>query len=272
MKPRIALRIEVPDYRAAHAGVPPLAELLQRHHAGGSFLFAFGPDWLGRSAAREAAALRRLRDDGFEVGVSGWQPARWIRQAERAEAAWHADQLGRATAAFEQAFGMPPRLHAAPGWRSDPHALRLTQRLGFACASDCRGRFPFVPVWNGEIVRCFQIPTTLPTLDELADGGRPDPQVLKARLLALTATPPAACHVFSLAASPAIAKQAELIEGLLAIWSEQGYEVVSVQAVADDLEMDKLPRHEVVIGRVPGRAGTLLVQGEEFLSAWRNPT
>ena len=272
MKPRIALRIEVPNYRAAHAGVPLLAELLQRHRAGASFLFAFGPDWLGRSAAREASALRRLRDDGFEVGVSGWQPARWIKQAEHAESAWSADQLGRATAAFAQVFGMPPRLHAAPGWRSNPHALRLTQRLGFACASDCRGRLPFVPVWNGEIVRCPQIPTTLPTLDELADGERPDPQALQTRLLALTATPPAAGHVFSLAASPAVAKHAELIEGLLAGWGEQGYEVVSVQAVADDLEMDKLPRHEVVIGRVPGRAGTLLVQGEEFLSAWRNPT
>lgn len=272
MKPRIALRVEVPNYRAVRAGVPLLAKLLQRHRVGASFLFAFGPDWLGRSAVREVAVLRRLRDDGFEVGVSGWQTVRWIKQAERADSSWSADQLGRANAAFAQVFGMPPRLHAAPGWRTNPHALRLTQRLGFTSASDCRGRHPFVPIWNGEIVRCPQIPTTLPTLDELADDGRPDPQMLKARMLALTATPPAAGHVFSLAASPAVAKHAELIEDLLAGWSEQGYEVVSVQAVADDLEMDKLPRHEVVIGRVPGRAGTLLVQGEEFLSAWRNPT
>jgi undecaprenyl phosphate-alpha-L-ara4FN deformylase len=47
------------------------------------------------------------------------------------------------------------------------HALRLTQRLGFCYASDCRGKFPFIPVIDGEIVLCPQLPTTLPTLDEL---------------------------------------------------------------------------------------------------------
>jgi undecaprenyl phosphate-alpha-L-ara4FN deformylase len=47
------------------------------------------------------------------------------------------------------------------------HALRLTQRLGYRWASDCRGSHPFIPVWNAEIVACPQLPTTLPTLDEL---------------------------------------------------------------------------------------------------------
>jgi undecaprenyl phosphate-alpha-L-ara4FN deformylase len=47
------------------------------------------------------------------------------------------------------------------------HALRLTQRLGFCYASDCRGNFPFIPVIDGELVHCPQLPTTLPTLDEL---------------------------------------------------------------------------------------------------------
>jgi undecaprenyl phosphate-alpha-L-ara4FN deformylase len=57
---------------------------------------------------------------------------------------------------------------------------------------------PFIPVWNGEIVACPQLPTTLPTLDELigiddltADNGAPE------HLLRLTADSKQD-HVFTL--------------------------------------------------------------------------
>ena len=43
----------------------------------------------------------------------------------------------------------------------------LTQRLGFDYCSDGRGTHPHLPVWNAELIRCPQLPTTLPTLDEL---------------------------------------------------------------------------------------------------------
>lgn len=270
MKAQLALRIEVPGYRAARRALPLLTEILQRQNAVGSFVFALAPDWLGRSVTRLAPALQQLRDAGFESGVSGWQRRDWLKLAARADAAWSEAQYARAATAFEQVFAAAPRLHAAPGWRSNPHALRLTQRRGFAYASDTRGRHPFVPVWHGEIVRCPQIPTTLPTLDELAD--QTDAPAARDQLLALTASPPASGHVFSLRLAPGFAKQAQRVESLLSGWREQGYEVTSIRTLAEHLEMDKLPRHEVVIGKVPGCEGTLLLQGEEFLSDWRSHT
>jgi len=39
-----------------------------------------------------------------------------------------------------------------------------------------------------------------------------------------------------------------------------------VRAIYDDLEPMALPRCEVGPGTVPGRSGSLLVQGEEFLA------
>ncbi len=271
MKPVIALRIEVPGYRAASA-LPHLMELLHSHGASASFVFSLGPDWLGRSLARHrASALRQVRDAGFEVGVHGWNAPYWIKHAAQADAGWSETQAKQTSEAFEQVFAAPPRLHAAPGWRSNPHALRLTQRLDFAYASDLRGRHPFVPVWNGEIVRCPQIPTTLPTLDELATSARPDPDELAGALLALTRNPSPSGHVFSLRAESDSGRHSQIIEKLLAGWREQGYEVTSIQVLAGGLHLDKLPRHEVVIGQVPGRSGTLLLQGNEFLSAWRDP-
>jgi peptidoglycan/xylan/chitin deacetylase (PgdA/CDA1 family) len=306
---RIALKIDVPTYRAALEAVPALADILRRHRAGASFAVSLGPDRSGKALGhawrphlhgrathtslrahfglrslcygsllpspsigrRCADILRQVRDDGFEVGVHGWDGVEWAMEAEHSGADWSMTQLKQAIAAFEQIFATPPKLHAAPAWRSNPHGLRLTQRLGFAYASDTRGRHPFVPVWHGEIVRCPQIPTTLPTLEELAEGPRPDPQALREKLLALTAEAAPAGHVFTLRAGPDTTRHPEIVEELLTGWREQGHEVTSIHSLAAGLDMDKLPRHEIVVGKVPGRSGTLLLQGDEFLSAWRRP-
>lgn len=307
--PRIALKVDVPTFRAAHLAVPVLFDILRRHHAGASFVFALGPDRSGKVLSqafrpqrfgrpengslldhfggrsllygtllpapsigkRSTTLIREIRDAGFEVGLHGWDALEWVMEAETADATWSAFQLEQSIAAFEKIFAERPKLHAAPGWRTNPHALRLTQREGFAYASDSRGRHPFVPVWNGEIVRCAQFPTTLPTLEELADTPRPDPQTLRERLLAITANP-SPLHVFSLRAGPAVTKHPEHIEELLTGWREQGYEITSIQTLAAGFDIDKLPRHEITLGSVPGRCGSVMVQGEEFLSTWRHPT
>jgi undecaprenyl phosphate-alpha-L-ara4FN deformylase len=272
VKPRIALKIDVPTYRATLDGVPVLADILRRHEAGASFVFALSPDWLGRTPGhRCSTTLHRVREAGFEVGVHGWNATQWAKRAEEADAVWTETQITQAIAAFEEIFTTPPRLHAAPGWCSNPHGLRLTQRLNFSYASDTRGRHPFVPVWNGEIVRCPQFPTTLPTLDELADNALPALQTQRDRLLALTENL-SPLHVFSLRISANIARHPEIIEELLTGWHAQGYEISSIQSIAASLDMDKLPRHEIMVGTVPGRCGNLLLQGNEFLSAWRHPS
>ena len=37
----------------------------------------------------------------------------------------------------------------------------------------------------------------------------------------------------------------------------------------DTLDPALLPRHEMVRGEIPGRAGFVMLQGEEFLSTWK---
>lgn len=269
MKPTIALRIEVPGYRAC-AALPALIDLLQGHEAGASFLFGLGNDWLGRSPVRHSA-LDEVRAAGFELGILGWQPTQWLKRAAAAPAAWVSEQFAHARTAFEKAFGSAPQLTAAPGWQGNPHALRLTQRLGFARASDTRGRHPFIPVWNGEIVRCPQIPVTLPTFDELTAASDKDMGGAVDALLALTAQPPRCGHVFNLTASRAIGKAPQHFERLLAGWRAQGYRIVSLDIFATGLVIEQLPRHEIVIGTVPGHPRPVLLQGDEFLSEWRTP-
>ena len=61
-------------------------------------------------------------------------------------------------------------------------------------------------------------------------------------------------------------KLASVFERLLEGWKQQGYELVSTQKIYEGLVLDQLPRHEVLLGEIPGRSGTMLLQGPEFLA------
>jgi len=291
----LALKIDVDTLRGTREGVPNLVELLRRHQAGATFLFSLGPDHTGRAikrifrpgfyskvrrtsvtrhygfktllygtllpgpdiGRRAGDVMRSVRDEGFDVGVHCWDHVKWQDGLDGADAEWTARQMQLACARFTDIFKEPPRTHGAAGWQMNVHALRLTQALGFEFCSDGRGAFPHLPVWNAELVRCPQIPTTLPTLDELiGSDGATDDNVAE-RLLTMTSMTPTssmgAAHVFTL--------HAELLAG----WKAQGYRITSMRGLFDTLQPLALPRCEVAPGAIPGRSGMVFRQGREFL-------
>ena len=146
------------------------------------------------------------------------------------------------------------------------HALRLTQRLGFEYCSDGRGTHPHLPVWNAELIRCPQLPTTLPTLDELIGRDGVTEDNVAAHLLERTSEPRPAGHVFTLHAELEGMRLGRQFEQLLAGWKAQGWTLGSTRTLFDTLQPMALPRCETGPGEVPGRSGTLLVQRAEFLA------
>jgi peptidoglycan/xylan/chitin deacetylase (PgdA/CDA1 family) len=223
-----------------------------------------GPD-IGR---RGADIMRATRDAGFETAIHCWDHVKWQDGVEKASATWTEIQMRQAHERYVEVFGTEAPGHGAAGWQMNAHALRLTQRLGYRWASDCRGTHPFVPVWNAELVTCPQLPTTLPTLDELVGTDDLTPDNVHLHLLRLTAEAPQD-HVFTLHAELEGLKFGDTLERLLTGWREQGYELVSLGKMRDALDPALLPRHEMVRGEIPGRAGLLMLQGEEFLSTWK---
>lgn len=303
---QIGLKIDVDTWRGTRLGVPRLVDLLRRHGAGASFLFSLGPDHTGRAIRRAlrpgfmqkvqrtsvlahyglptllygtllpgpdigrrgADILRAVREAGFETAIHCWDHVRWQDGVAHAAAPWVEREMQRAHRRYVEIFGTEPPGHGAAGWQMNAHALRLTQRLGYRWASDCRGTHPFIPVWNAEIVLCPQLPTTLPTLDELIgiDGFTADN--VHQHLLELTANA-RLNHVFTLHAELEGLKLGDTLERLLAGWRAQSYELVSLGQLRDGLDPAQLPRHEMIRGEIPGRSGTLMLQGEEFLSTWK---
>ena len=301
---KIALKIDAKTYRGTRLGVPRLVEILKAREAGASFMFSLGPDHTGRAVTglfragflgtahrtsafthygvrtalygtllpapdigRECAAvMREARDAGFEAGIHAWNRVLWQERVASADAQWTRAQMDLACERFEEIFGEPARIHGAAGWQMNRNAYRLTQRLGFNFCSDTRGRGPFVPIYQGEIIACPQLPTTLPTLDELIglDGVNADSVI--ERMLQLTQQETPSGHVFTLRAELEGMKFAPVFEQLLAGWQKQGHELMSLGGYLESLALTDLPRHEVDTGPVPGRNGTLALQGREFLA------
>ena len=256
----IALKIDIDTYRGTREGALRLADLLQKLALRATFLFSMGPDHTGRAIKRvfrrgflakvqrtsvlEHYGLRTLlygvllpgpyigrrcrgpmqeiAQRGFEVGVHTWDHVRWQDGVANASEAWTRRELTLARDEFMAVFGRAPAVHGAAGWQMNHYLPPLERELGFRYASDVRGSEPFLPITGSGAVAVPQLPTTLPTLDELI--GLPglagaDPVD---HLLALTARTPARDQVFTLHAELEGGRFLGAFERLLRGWQERG--------------------------------------------------
>jgi undecaprenyl phosphate-alpha-L-ara4FN deformylase len=297
---KLALKVDVDTYRGTLEGVPSLLALLDRHQIQATFLFSLGPDHTGRAIKRVfrpgffskvsrtsvvslygyktlmygvllpgpdigkrcASLLRSVRAAGHEVGIHTWDHVRWQDGVATASNAWTERELTKATERFAEIFGEPAKTHGAAGWQMNDHAIRMTAKLGFDYCSDGRGRTPFLPMVGNDIVRCPQLPTTLPTLDELIGVDGITEQTVADHILKLTTTQPDAPHVYTLHTELEGGKLKPAFDALLSGWKTQGYTLTSTRSIYQDLDLHALPVHRAVLGSLPGRSGTLLIQGE----------
>jgi undecaprenyl phosphate-alpha-L-ara4FN deformylase len=295
---KLALKVDVDTYRGTREGVPRLREALKRHGAGATFLFSLGRDHTGRAIRRVfrpgfvakvsrtsavehygirtllygtllpgpdigrscADTLRGVRDAGFEVGIHSYDHVLWQDNVAAEDLAWTRAEMSRAVERFDEIFDAPPRTHGAAGWQMNVHAYELEEEFGFTHASDVRGTRPFLPVVDGRVGRVPQLPTTLPTLDELVGRDDLTPDNVHEEVLSLSASP-SGHDVYTLHAELEGMKWLTTFERLLSGWQRQGYELVSVEELFRSLAPGGLRKYAVVLGEVPGRSGPLAVQG-----------
>src|SRR5271155_276186 len=201
----IGLKVDVDTLRGTREGVPRLAALLKKFKLDGTFYFSVGPDHTGRAMRRvfrkgfaqkvartsvlkhyglktllygvllpgpdigrsAGSVMRGVHDAGVEVGLHTYDHVRWQDYVAKATAAWTRVEFERGLQAFERVFGFLPQSHAAAGWQINAHGLELEREYGLRYASDTRGGPPFFPLLADGPSPCPQLPTTLPTFDEL---------------------------------------------------------------------------------------------------------
>ena len=293
--PRIALKVDVDTLRGTLEGVPALLRQLARHRVRASFLFSLGPDHTGRAlkrifrpcflakvrrtsvgsnyglktllygtllpgpdiGRRAAEPMRAAWRAGHEVGVHTWDHVLWQDHVARRDREWTRRQLLLAVERFGEVFGRAPEVHGAAGWQMNDHAYELEQELGFRLASDGRGDAPFLPRVGDRVLQVPQLPTTLPTLDELIGLDGLHAGNVAERLLRLSLD--GRDHVYTLHAELEGGQLAGVFEALLQGWADAGVRLGTLADHAAALDPSALPVRRVGLGSVAGRSGQLAV-------------
>jgi len=298
--PIIGLKVDVDTYRGMKEGVPKLIFLFDAHGIRASFFISMGPDNSGKAIlrfftrrgflkkmlrsnavgmygirtalsgtllpARQIARsfpdhFRMLTEHGHEVGIHGYDHVRWHDRLPRMSYKETRDEIRKACDAYQEITGCESESSAAPGWTCSPHQLAIQDSLPMRYHSDSRGECPFFPVMNGKIHRHLQIPTTLPTLDELLGSGecRTRDDFTRYYVERITVGP---SHVLTIHAEAEGMAWAEWFDKLLGELAGKGVTFMRLRETADALLADpaRVPRCELRMGELPGRAGTVALQ------------
>jgi undecaprenyl phosphate-alpha-L-ara4FN deformylase len=298
---QLALKIDVDTRIGLREGVPRLLELLRRHGVKASFFVSFGPDHSGRAIRRiwrPSFLLKMLRTnplrlyglqtllsgtllpsvpigtenpdilhaivaDGHELGIHGYDHVRWQDHLEKMNEAEIEAELKKSMNAYESMLGTRPPCTAAPGWRCTPESLAAQDRLNFSYASDVRGSSPFFPTYSGRVFKTLQIPTTLPTLDELIGRERRANDVLLSSLKD-------GLNVHTVHAEVEGRPYLSMFEDFLKEIRRRGVETVQLRDVAKQLlanGAESIPKLPAQRGNLPGRSGWVACQGEEAVGS-----
>ena len=296
---QLAVKVDVDTAIGLKEGVPNLLGLLRRHAVPASFFIAFGPDNSGKAIRRiftrgflrkmwrtnplqiyglktllygtflpppvigEVAPrlLASVVAEGHELGIHGYDHVLWQDRLDRLGETAIAREIERAIALYARALKASPQSFAAPGWQANRDSLAAQDRQGFLYCSDTRGRFPFMPTVQGRVYRTLQIPTTLPTLDEvLGLAGMRGEAVNDFFLSQLRHD---RLNVHTIHAEVEGRAHLDLFESLLRRLEARGVAYVRLRDIAQALleqGREKIPRSSIQPRPVPGRAGAVACQ------------
>ena len=295
----LAIKVDVDTCVGLKEGVPNLLALFQHFSVPASFFIAFGPDNSGKAIRRifkrgflqkmwrtnpvrtyglrtllcgtflpppviGQAAPERLEQvvaEGHELGIHGYDHVLWQDRLDRMGEVAIAQEIDRAITAYKRVLKCFPQSAAAPGWQVNPVSLAVQDRQRFLYCSDTRGSFPFFPTYHGQVYQTLQIPTTLPTLDEMlgCNGLRGEP--INDLLLSLLRRD--RLNVHTIHAEVEGRAQLPLFEALLRRLEAQCVEYVKLAEVATALlsrGREEIPRSPIRRHSMPGRAGQVACQ------------
>jgi peptidoglycan/xylan/chitin deacetylase (PgdA/CDA1 family) len=302
MSVRLAIKVDVDTDRGTREDTLPLAQMLRAAGCPATFLFSLGPDNTGKAirrvfrrgflqkigrtnvagnyglrtllngtllpapmiGRRNEGTLRAVREQGFAVGIHCWDHFAWQDYLAHWDLEHTRREFGQAVQEFERIFGQKPRMAGTPGWQANAQSLRVYDESGLLYGSDTRGPHPFFPRRGGEIFRTLQIPTTLPTLDELL--GRPeypDDRIIPHYIDLLKEAPDGFVHVLTVHSELEGRRYRRMFQDLVAAVKAAKVEFIKLEEYAETLLAGRtaIPVCDVHERVIDGRSGTLAVQG-----------
>lgn len=287
----LSLRVDVDTLEGSLKGIPNLLRMLDRHGMRASFFFSFGPDSSGKAIrrifrkgflekmrrtngvklygfktmmygvllpapiiyTRAAEQMRSAREAGHEVAIHGWDHVQYHDLLDRKSQKWLQDWFDRAHEAFRDVFDEKAKGAVSPAWRCNDTTLEIQEAFGLDYAGDCRGTEPIYPIVNGKTLRTLQIPTTLPTMDELLGLDGMDGHQVNERLFDLIRED--ALNVYALHTEVEGGALATVFDDFLAGLKARETRILTHAQWRPELLQQNLPAREITRREIPGRAG-----------------
>lgn len=296
---RLALKIDVDTERGTRLGVPNLIHDLREAGVPATFLFSLGPDQTGRAITRvfrpgffrkvsrtsvvqlygirtllngtllpaphigrrNESVMRSVRDAGFEIGIHCFNHYRWQDHVHTMSAEEVQTEFEAARSEFRRLFGTEAITAGAPGWQANANSRSAYDHAGLLYSSDTRGRSPYFIRTAGRTSSTLEIPSTLPTLDEML--GRPEYPDARIVPHLMSLLRPDALDVFTLHAEVEGMGKRSLFGEFLAAIKRADVEVVSLEQTARNLlaQHVPIPVCEMTQAPIDGRSGLVAVQG-----------
>lgn len=294
---QISLRVDVDTLEGSLRGIPTLLRLLDKHQMRASFYFSFGPDNSGKALRRifrkgflakmrrtnaaklygfktmmygvllpapiiwkrAAAEMRLAREAGHEVGIHAWDHVQYHDLLDRKSRKWLEAWYSQAHEAFRTVFGEPAKGAVSPAWRSNDATLEIQEGYGLDYAGDCRGLEPFYPIVKGRTLKTLQVPTTLPTLDELLGLDGRTPEVVNREVWNLVRED--ALNVYALHTEVEGGALFETFDAFLGGLRERGVVARTHADWLPELKAANPPAKAMDRQEIPGRAGWVSWEG-----------
>ncbi|MCX6984344.1 MAG: 4-deoxy-4-formamido-L-arabinose-phosphoundecaprenol deformylase [Lentisphaerae bacterium] len=290
---KAGLRIDVDTFRGTKLGVPSLCNLLKSHGIKATFFFSVGPDNMGRHLWRllkpqfllkmlrsKAASLygwdiifmgtfwqgpiiaeklghviKAAHDDGHEIGLHAWDHHQWQSKIDSMDSESMRTSIVRGLGILNE-MGVTPSCSAVPGWKCNDMTLIEKSGFPFIYNSDCRGTGIFHPVVGGKKIAQPQIPTTLPTYDELIGQNGITKDNYNDHLLSLMK--PDRLNVLTIHAEAEGIACLGIFSDFLAKARSSGIEFVPLSKLLEDT--GEIPCAEIRPCNIPGREGWVACQ------------
>lgn len=295
----VALKVDVDTDRGTREGVPALAALLEEFPAPASFLFSLGPDNTGKAirrvfrpgffqkvsrtsvvqmygirtllngtllpaphiGKRHADVMRRVRDAGFETGIHCHDHFQWQDHLSKMSLEETRTEFGHALDEYRRIFGTDALTAGAPGWQATAASRQVYDEANLLYSSDTRGEAPFFPRIGGRVFKTLEIPSTLPTFDELL--GRPefpDESIVSHYTSLLKSDQP---NILTIHAEIEGMMKRPLFRELLETWSGLGVNFIRMDDLAREIlsHREPVPVQPLVMAEIDGRSGLVATQG-----------
>ncbi len=295
----VALKVDVDTDRGTREGVPALAALLEEFSAPASFLFSLGPDNTGKAirrvfrpgffqkvsrtsvvqmygirtllngtllpaphiGSRHAEVMRNVRDAGFETGIHCYDHFKWQDHLFKMSLQQVRDEFARARTEYRRIFGQDAATAGAPGWQATANSRQVYDEAELLYASDTRGESAFFPEIDGRVFKTLEIPSTLPTFDELLGWPEfPEEKIVAHYVSLLREDRP---NILTIHAEIEGMMKRPLFRELMSELSDKGVRFVRMDDLAREILADRetVPVLPLVMTEIDGRSGLVATQG-----------